>query len=93
LVPGFLDAVNQRLVGPLEVARELQIVGRIGEDEIDRFGGELGELGQAIPHQHLIKKGPDVRPPGHSHVPAHALSPLTCGAHGESPIGRRESNS
>ena len=35
LVPLVVDAVDARIVGPHEVGGELQIVGRVGEDEID----------------------------------------------------------
>ena len=36
LVPGVVDPVDQALVGTGQRAFELQVVGRIGEDEINR---------------------------------------------------------
>ena len=39
-VPVVVDRVHLRLVGPGQPAAKLQIIGRIGEDEIDRFFGE-----------------------------------------------------
>jgi len=35
LVPVVIDGVDPGLVGPRQLAAELQIVGRVGEDEID----------------------------------------------------------
>jgi len=35
-------------VGPLQIALELQIVGRIGEHQIDRAGRQFRHLGDAI---------------------------------------------
>ena len=38
LVPLLVDGIDEALVGPRKRALELQIVGRIGEDEIDGLG-------------------------------------------------------
>ena len=48
LVPVVVDRVDARIVGTLEVALKLQIVGRIGEDEIDRFRRQLRHFGDAV---------------------------------------------
>ena len=48
LVPVVVDRIDARIVGALEVALELQIVGRIGEDEIDRCRRQLCHLGNAV---------------------------------------------
>ena len=48
LVPVVVDGVDDALVGARQRAFELQIVGRVGEDEVDAVGGELGELLNAI---------------------------------------------
>ena len=48
LVPVVVDGVDLGIVGTLEVALELQIVRRIGEDEIDAVGRQLRHLGDAI---------------------------------------------
>ena len=47
-VPIVIDGIDEALVGPRERAFELQIVGRIGEDEIGAFRRQLGHLVQAI---------------------------------------------
>ena len=47
-VPVVVDRIDARIVGALEVALELQIVGRVGEDEIDRLGRELRHFGDAV---------------------------------------------
>ena len=48
LVPVVVDGVDMGFVGALEVALELQIVGRICEHQIDRTCGKLRHLGDAI---------------------------------------------
>ena len=48
LVPVVVDGIDAGIVGPLEVALQLQIIGRIGEDEIDASGRQLRHLGNAI---------------------------------------------
>ena len=35
LVPGFIDRIDQALVGSVQFVGELQVVGRVCEDEID----------------------------------------------------------
>ena len=47
-VPIVVDGVDDALVGARQRAFELQIVGRVGEDEIDAAGGELAELFDAV---------------------------------------------
>ena len=48
LVPVVVDRVDHALVGARQRAFELQIVGRIGEDEIDASLGQLVEFGDAV---------------------------------------------
>ena len=48
LVPLILDAVDPAVVGPQQIARELEIIGRIGEDEIDRRLGQARHRRDAI---------------------------------------------
>ena len=48
LVPVIVDRVDLGVVGALEVALELQIVGRVGEDEIDRSCRKTRHFGDAI---------------------------------------------
>jgi hypothetical protein len=48
LVPVVVDGIDMGFVGTLEFTLELQIVGRIGEHQIDRAGRQLRHLGDAI---------------------------------------------
>ena len=57
LVPGVVDRVDQALVGAGERAFELQVIGRIGEDEIDRGLGEPHHLGHAVADEDRIALG------------------------------------
>jgi hypothetical protein len=54
-VPGLINAVDARLVGAVEVAGELQIVGRIGEDEIDALRRQFLQGADAIAGQDAIR--------------------------------------
>ena len=53
-VPVVVDAVDARLVGPVQFVGKLQIVGRVGEDEIDGAGRQLRQLFEAIADQDHI---------------------------------------
>ncbi|MPL60869.1 hypothetical protein SDC9_06431 [bioreactor metagenome] len=44
LIPGVVDGVDLGIVGPVQLATQLQVIGRIGEDEVDAC------LGQAVHH-------------------------------------------
>jgi hypothetical protein len=48
LVPRIVDGVDLGLVGPVQIAAELQIVGRIGEDRVDRVLRQALERGDAV---------------------------------------------
>ena len=48
LVPVVVDGVDMGFVGALELALELQIVGRVGEYQVDRAGRNFRHLGDAI---------------------------------------------
>ena len=54
LVPVFFDAVDPAVVGPVQVAAQLQVVGRVGEDEIDAPGGQLRHRLEAVALDHRI---------------------------------------
>ena len=54
LVPVVVDGVDLRLVGAVQIAVELQIVGRIGKDHVDRFFGQPVERGDAVALQDRI---------------------------------------
>ena len=43
-VPAVFDPIDPCVVGPLQVAAELEIIGRIREYQIDRAGGKFGQL-------------------------------------------------
>ena len=48
LIPVVVDRIDLGIVGALEIARKLQIVRRIGEDQIDRAGRQLRHFRDAI---------------------------------------------
>jgi hypothetical protein len=48
LVPIVVDGIDARIVGALEIALKLQIIGRIGEHEIDALGRQRRHGGDAI---------------------------------------------
>ena len=48
LVPVVVDGIDMGFVGTLEVALELQIVGRVREHQVDRAGRQFRHLGDAI---------------------------------------------
>ena len=54
LVPGVVDAVDHRVVGAKQLPFQLQIVGRVGEHEIDALVGEPGQLLQAIADEDAV---------------------------------------
>ena len=55
LVPVVVDGVDQRLVRPRQRAFELQIVGRVGEDQVDAGVGKLRQLGDAVADEDLVE--------------------------------------
>ena len=48
LVPIVVDRVDPAAFGPEQVAAELQIVGRVGEDHVDDLVGQARHLGDAV---------------------------------------------
>ena len=56
LVPIVVDGVDQALVGARQRAFELQVIGRIGEDEIDRGRGEPLHLRDAVADQDRVAR-------------------------------------
>ena len=48
LVPVVVDRVDQALIGPRQRSFELQVVGRIGEDEVDGSRRQPVHLGDAV---------------------------------------------
>ena len=48
LIPVVVDRIDLGIVGTLEVAGKLQIVRRVGEDQIDRGGRQFRHFGDAI---------------------------------------------
>jgi hypothetical protein len=48
LVPVVVDGIDARIVGAFELALQLQIVRRIGKDQIDALGRQLCQLGNAV---------------------------------------------
>ncbi len=54
LVPVVGDRIDVRIVGTFQVAGELEIVGRIGEHQIDGTRRQLGHLGDAVADQNAV---------------------------------------
>ncbi len=63
-----VDGVDLALVGPRQIAGELEIVGRIGEDEIDGVRRDSPQLLEAIAHQDAVMQRPYIRPGLETHV-------------------------
>ena len=57
LVPIVIDGIDARIVGTLEVALQLQIIRRVGEDEIDGSCRQLRHLGNAIADDDARRRG------------------------------------
>jgi hypothetical protein len=62
----------------VEVAGELQVVGRIGEHQIDRLGRQLLELVKTVADQNPVDERLRVRPGIEAHDPPCPLA-LTSG--------------
>jgi hypothetical protein len=56
LVPGVVDRVDLALVGAVQVVLQLQVVGRVGKNQIDRGFGQLGENFDAVARQDGVKE-------------------------------------
>ena len=54
LVPVVVDRIDARVVGTLEVALQLQVIGGIGENEINRFRRQLCHLGNAVADENAV---------------------------------------
>ena len=55
LVPVVVDGVDARIVRALEIACELEIVRRVGEDEIDGGRRQLRHFGDAVADQNAMR--------------------------------------
>ena len=55
LVPIVVDAVDQAVVRPAQLAAELQVVGRVGEDAVDRRAGQHPHQRDAVAEEHLVE--------------------------------------
>ena len=62
LVPIVVDGVDLAVVGPQQFAAQQQIVGRVGEDEIDGFRRNLPQFADAVTDKDAILQWPDIRP-------------------------------
>src|SRR6516164_3560417 len=56
LVPFVVDAVDLLVVGPKQFVVDLEIVRRIGENEIDALLGEFCQLLHAVPDNDLVQR-------------------------------------
>ena len=57
LVPVVVDPVDQALVGARQRALELQVIGRIGEDEIDRGRRKPHHFRDAVADEDRVARG------------------------------------
>ena len=55
LVPVVVDRVDAGVVGPEELLLELQVVGRVGEDQVDRFFRQARQHLAAVAGQDLVE--------------------------------------
>jgi hypothetical protein len=55
LVPVVVDGIDFGIVGTLQIALELKVVGRIGEHKIDAIRRELVHLGDAVAHDDAVR--------------------------------------
>ena len=55
-VPVVVDAVDPAVVGPQQLALELQVVGRIGEDGIDAGLGQAGHDLDAVAGDDAVRR-------------------------------------
>ena len=51
----IVDSIDLGLVGAMQVAVELEIVGRIGEDDVDGFFGQPVERGDTVPLEDRVQ--------------------------------------
>src|SRR3954454_2606518 len=68
LVPGLVNAIDPALVRSMQLLHELEIIRRVGENDIDRCRRDPLDLGQAIADQNRIVERPDVRPGFEPHL-------------------------
>ena len=54
LVPVVVDGIDARIVRPLQIAGELEIVRRIGKDEVDGSRRQLRHLGDAVADENAV---------------------------------------
>ena len=66
LIPVIIDRVDLGIVGAVQIAAELEIIGRIGEDEIDAGIGKRFHHFDAFAFQNLINRGLHHNAPLHS---------------------------
>ena len=58
LIPFIVDAVDAAVIGPVKLVRELKVIGRIGEHEIDAPCGQLLKFLDAIADNDLVARKP-----------------------------------
>ena len=55
LVPVVVDRIDLAVVGPQQLAAELEIIGRVGEDHVDGGFGQALHQFDAVADEHAIK--------------------------------------
>ena len=57
LVPIIIHRINLAFIRAVQIATQLQIIGWVSKDEINRTRGDFFELFEAITQQNLIMEG------------------------------------
>ncbi len=55
-VPLVVDAVDEAVIGPAQLAAELEVVRRVGEDAVDRRAGQHPHHADAVAAQDLVER-------------------------------------
>ena len=56
LVPIVVAGIDLAALGPQQVAAELEVVGRVGEDHVDAFVGQARHFGDAVAKDDLVER-------------------------------------
>ena len=56
LVPVVIDRIDHAVVGPQQVAAQLQIIGRVGKDHIDARIGQRTHRFDTVHFQNLVQR-------------------------------------
>ena len=91
-VPIVVDAVDAGVVGAEQLAVQLEIIGRVGEDEVDGGLRQPPDLLDAIADNDLVQRQPRLPRPTPSHVPPDAILKVgpCCPSQGKGGLNRSD---